>query len=131
MVKHYICSAYFLGTDELTGKAKNTTRRGLKTKKEAELALARIKLQVSEGTYKQKRAETYQEVNDLWITQYEKTVEESTFVKTAGYFKNISYLLWAIILSKKSQSLFAKNTTMNGLQRFKRRIQLNPTQKKF
>lgn len=78
----------FLGTDELTGKAKNTTRRGFKTKKEAELALARIKLQVSEGTYKQKRAETYQEVYDLWITQYEKTVEESTFVKTAGYFKN-------------------------------------------
>lgn len=78
----------FLGTDELTGKAKNTTRRGFKTKKEAELALARIKLQVSEGTYKQKSAETYQEVFDLWITQYEKTVEESTFVKTAGYFKN-------------------------------------------
>lgn len=78
----------FLGTDELTGKAKNTTRRGFKTKKEAEIALARIKLQVSEGTYKQKSAETYQEVYDLWITQYEKTVEESTFVKTAGYFKN-------------------------------------------
>ncbi|MCM3317181.1 site-specific integrase [Rummeliibacillus stabekisii] len=59
-----------------------------KTKKEAELALARIKLQVSEGTYKQKSAETYQEVYDLWIIQYEKTVEESTFVKTVGYFKN-------------------------------------------
>lgn len=78
----------FLGTDELTGKAKNTTRRGFKTKKEAELALARIKLQVSEGIYKQKSAETYREVYDLWITQYEKTVEESTFVKTVGYFKN-------------------------------------------
>ncbi|MER2192133.1 MAG: site-specific integrase [Solibacillus sp.] len=78
----------FLGTDELTGKAKNTTRRGFKTKKEAELALARIKLQVSEGSYKQKSAETYQEVYELWVTQYEKTVEESTFVKTVGYFKN-------------------------------------------
>lgn len=78
----------FLGTDELTGNPKNTTRRGFKTKKEAELALARIKLQVSEGTYKQKRTETYQEVYKLWIVQYEKTVEESTFVKTVGYFKN-------------------------------------------
>lgn len=78
----------FLGTDELTGKAKNTTRRGFKTKKEAELALARIKLQVSEGTFKQKSAEIYQEVYNLWINQYEKTLEESTFVKTAGYFKN-------------------------------------------
>ncbi|MEK4521160.1 Arm DNA-binding domain-containing protein [Psychrobacillus sp. FSL W7-1493] len=61
----------FIGTDELTGKAKNTTRRGFKTKKETELALARIKLQVSEGTYKQKSAETYQEVFDLRITQHE------------------------------------------------------------
>lgn len=78
----------YLGVDELTGKARSTTRRGYKTKKEAELALARIKLQVSEGTYKQKSTETYQEVYDLWITQYEKTVEESTFVKTVGYFKN-------------------------------------------
>lgn len=44
----------YLGVDELTGKARSTTRRGFKTKKEAELVLARIKLQVSEGTYKQK-----------------------------------------------------------------------------
>lgn len=78
----------YLGVNELTGKPKNTTRRGFKTKKEAELALAKIKVQVSEGTYRQTRAETYQEVYDLWITQYEKTVEESTFVKTVGYFKN-------------------------------------------
>ncbi|MGE7910775.1 tyrosine-type recombinase/integrase [Lysinibacillus xylanilyticus] len=78
----------YLGVDELTGKAKTTTRRGFKTKKEAELALSKIKIQVSEGTYRSSRAETYQEVYDLWIVQYEKTVEESTFVKTVGYFKN-------------------------------------------
>ncbi|WP_374965366.1 tyrosine-type recombinase/integrase [Lysinibacillus sp. RS5] len=78
----------YLGVDELTGKAKTTTRRGFKTKKEAELALSKIKIQVSEGTYRSSRAETYQDVYDLWIVQYEKTVEESTFVKTVGYFKN-------------------------------------------
>lgn len=78
----------YLGVDELTCKTKTTTRRGFKTKKEAELALSKIKIQVSEGTYRSSRAETYQEVYDLWIVQYEKTVEESTFVKTVGYFKN-------------------------------------------
>jgi len=78
----------YLGVDELTGKTKNTTRRGFRTKKEAELELNRIKVQVADGTYKQTRVETYQELYDLWITQYEKTVEESTFVKTAGYFTN-------------------------------------------
>lgn len=78
----------YLGTDEFTGKQKRTTKRGFKTQKEAELALARIKIQVAEGKYHQTRAETYQELYDLWIIQYEKTVEESTFVKTLGYFKN-------------------------------------------
>lgn len=78
----------YLGSDELTGKQKRTTRRGFKTKREAELALSRIKIQVFEGTYRNVRAKIYQELYDLWIVQYEKTVEESTFVKTRGYFKN-------------------------------------------
>ena len=78
----------YLGIDPLTGKQKRTMKRGFKTRKEAELALARLKLDVAKGTYKQERAETYQEVYDLWVIQYEKTVEESTFVKTTGLFKN-------------------------------------------
>ncbi|MFS0688759.1 site-specific integrase [Sporosarcina sp. 179-K 8C2 HS] len=78
----------YLGVDPLTGKQKRTMKRGFKTRKEAELALARLKLHVANGTYQQERAETYQEVSDLWVRQYEKTVEESTFVKTTGIFKN-------------------------------------------
>ncbi|MBD8033815.1 site-specific integrase [Solibacillus merdavium] len=78
----------YLGINELTGKPDNTTRRGFKTKREAEHALTKIKFEVSQGTYKSSRAETFQDVYDLWIIQYEKTVEESTFVKTIGYFKN-------------------------------------------
>ena len=78
----------YLGIDPLTGKQKRTMKRGFKTIKEAELALARIKLDVANGTYHQERVETYQEIYDLWINQYEKTVEESTFVKTTGLFKN-------------------------------------------
>lgn len=37
----------YLGVDELTGKAKNTTRRSFRTKKEAELELNRIKVKVA------------------------------------------------------------------------------------
>lgn len=55
---------------------------------EAELALARIKLDVANGAYKQERAEKYQVVYDLWLEQYEKIVEESSFAKTTGIFKN-------------------------------------------
>ncbi|MFJ7935537.1 tyrosine-type recombinase/integrase [Sporosarcina sp. NPDC096371] len=78
----------YLGVDPLTGKQKRTTKRGFKTLKEAKLALARIQLDVANGTYQQERPETYQEVYDLWVTQYEKTVEESSFVKTTGLFRN-------------------------------------------
>ncbi|KQL33339.1 site-specific integrase [Psychrobacillus sp. FJAT-21963] len=78
----------YLGIDPLTGKQKRSSRSGFKTRKEAELALARIKLDVAKGTYHQKRAETYQEIYELWIKQYEKTVEESTFIKTISIFKN-------------------------------------------
>ena len=78
----------YLGIDELTGKPNNTTRRGFKSKREAEHALTKIKFEVSQGTYRSSRAETFQDVYELWIIQYEKTVEESTFVKTIGYFKN-------------------------------------------
>ncbi|WP_342471981.1 site-specific integrase [Metasolibacillus sp. FSL H7-0170] len=34
------------------------------------------------------QAETYREVYELWVKRYEKTVEESTFVKTDGLFRN-------------------------------------------
>lgn len=85
--KYYMFKVY-LGVDPLTGDPKSTTRRKFKTKKEAELMLARIKLEVSNGTYRKQQAETYQEVYDLWIAQYEKTVEESTFVKTTAIFRN-------------------------------------------
>src|SRR5690606_15144642 len=78
----------YLGVDPLTGTELRTTRRGFKTIKEAELALARMKLEISKGTFRKTQAETYQEVYDLWIVQYEKTVEESTFAKTTGLFRN-------------------------------------------
>ncbi|MBY0221774.1 site-specific integrase [Sporosarcina aquimarina] len=78
----------YIGVNQLTGKQKRTTRRGFKTIKEAELALARIKLQIAKGTFQKQHAETYQNLYDLWIIQYEKTVAESTFVKTKRIFKN-------------------------------------------
>ncbi|MGG0655542.1 tyrosine-type recombinase/integrase [Rummeliibacillus pycnus] len=85
--KRYMFQIY-IGVDPLTGKQKRTTRRGFKTIKEAELALARLKLEISKGTYQKQQPETYQDIYELWVKQYEKTVEESTFVKTTVIFKN-------------------------------------------
>lgn len=78
----------YIGTDPLTGKQKRTTRRGFKTKKEAELALARLKLQIANGEYQKENVDTFEDVYNLWVLQYENTVEESTYVKTIGLFNN-------------------------------------------
>ncbi|AVK85934.1 site-specific integrase [Lysinibacillus sp. B2A1] len=78
----------YIGTDPLTGKQQRTTRRNFKTKKEAELALARIKLEIDKGTFRKIQAETYSDIYQLWVKHYEKTVEESTFIKTEGIFRN-------------------------------------------
>ncbi|WP_227752165.1 tyrosine-type recombinase/integrase [Viridibacillus arvi] len=43
---------------------------------------------MKEGTFQKQCVETYQDVYNLWLKHYEKTVEESTFVKTTGIFKN-------------------------------------------
>lgn len=85
--KRYMFKLY-VGTDELTGKEKHTTRRGFKTIKEAKLALSRIQLEISNGTFRKKVLDTYQDVYNEWVKEYETTVAESTFVKTTGIFKN-------------------------------------------
>ncbi|WP_336663716.1 tyrosine-type recombinase/integrase [Kurthia gibsonii] len=78
----------YIGLDPLTGKEKRTTRSNFKTQKEAKHALSRIQFEIKNGTFQKKTPETYLDVYNLWIKQYEKTVEESTFVKTSGIFKN-------------------------------------------
>lgn len=85
--KGYMFQLY-IGVDPLTGKEQRTTRRGFKTQKEAQLALSRIRLEIENGTFRKTTAETYQDMYELWIEQYKNTVEESTFVKTVGIFKN-------------------------------------------
>jgi len=88
----------YVGVDPLTGNEKRTTRSGFKTMKDAKSALYEIKHEISQGTFRKIQAKTYQDMYELWIKQYEKTVEESTFVKTEGYFKN--HILPAMSLYK-------------------------------
>lgn len=78
----------YLGTDPLTGKQRRTTRRGFKTRREAELEYSRLVLQREQEEVIKEKPKTYQEVYDLWLPIYEYSVEESTYVKTVGIFRN-------------------------------------------
>jgi integrase len=71
----------YLGTDPVTGKEVHTTRRGFSTKKEAKLALSRIKLDYEENGLKKDEKETFKQIYELWVETYKTTVKEVTFIK--------------------------------------------------
>lgn len=79
----------YLGTDPLTGKKKMTRRRGFKTQKEARLVLSRLEIQLQKGELNSmvNQYSTFNEVYNLWFTQYKQTVKESTWVTTERVFR--------------------------------------------
>lgn len=81
----YMFQAY-LGTDPNTGSRIRVTRQGFSTKKEASLALSRLKLEVGEGSFIKANEDTFQAVYNLWLEQYCNTVKESTLHKTMQLF---------------------------------------------
>ncbi len=72
----------YLGIDPATGKEVHTTRRGFSTKKEAKLALSRLKLDYEENGLQQDEKETFKQVYELWNEVYKTTVKEATFIKS-------------------------------------------------
>ena len=83
----YMFKAY-LGTDELTGKQKYTTRRGFTSRKEAQLAISRLKLEIEENGFVKANHDTFEEIYLLWFdSAYKNTVKESTYVKTKETFR--------------------------------------------
>lgn len=83
----YMFQAY-LGTDPNTGRRIRVTRQGFNTKKEASLAISRLKVDADEGTFIKASNDTFQAVYDLWLEQYRNTVKESTLQKTMELFNN-------------------------------------------
>ncbi|MGY3704769.1 site-specific integrase [Vagococcus martis] len=78
----------YLGIDPITGKQRETTRRGFKSVKEAKLALSRLEVEIAENGLKQnKPIRTYSELcNDWFNLIYKKRVKESTFWNTKTIF---------------------------------------------
>ncbi|MEG0679916.1 MAG: site-specific integrase, partial [Carnobacterium sp.] len=77
----------YLGINEFTGKQDTAEKRGYKTKKDAQMACKKIEFEYQQKKKVEKVSYTYQEVYELWIVTYEKTVKESTFSKTKEQFR--------------------------------------------
>lgn len=78
----------YLGIDPKTGKQIETTRRGFKKYKEATIEEARVRTIFAEGREETAPPQTFKEVYDQWLVEYEKTVRGSTLLKTKRIFKN-------------------------------------------
>lgn len=76
----------YLGVNPATGKPVKTTRRHFGTKKEAQLALSRRKLDFKEnGLGKQSRMK-FKELYDLWFEQHKKDIKQTTQQRIQFYF---------------------------------------------
>lgn len=109
----YMFKAY-LGTDPVTGKRINKTKQGFKTKKEAQLALARLQTEIENSGFRQAERMTFQQVYDLWVVNYELTVKESTFVKqTEQYRLHILPYFGTRMLDKITPAIVQKFANQN------------------
>lgn len=86
--KSYWMFSVYAGLDN-AGKQRNVTRRGFKTQKEAELGLARFQLGLEQPKKEvKKESQTFSEVYDLWLEEYESLVKPSTLLSTEQIFKH-------------------------------------------
>lgn len=73
----------YLGIDPVSGKPIRTRRRGFKTKREATIAESQLRTEFDATKYKNSSI-TFEQLYDMWLPHYEKTVRPST-VSTVRY----------------------------------------------
>ncbi|CAH0177838.1 Tyrosine recombinase XerC [Peribacillus simplex] len=66
------------GVNPETGKRQTTTRRGFKTKKEAQQAVSRVEQELANGISLNNNNLTYKDVFDQWFANHSKTIKAST-----------------------------------------------------
>lgn len=109
----------YLGVDPLTGKQVRTTRMGFKTKREAERAEFKLKEDFERsGSWKKVEVTTFDDVAQLWLEHYEKTVKASTYNTTQCYYQaQIRGVLGQVKINKISVLIcqkFANNISHLG-----------------
>ena len=85
--KAYMFNLY-LGIDPITGKKKRTTRRGFSSRKEANLALSKLRLELEEQGIGTVSNLTFQEAYELWIEQHKNEIKISTYDAIINKFKS-------------------------------------------
>ncbi|MCD1023509.1 site-specific integrase [Enterococcus sp. SMC-9] len=108
----------YLGTDYVTGKQINTTRRGFSTKKEAQYALNQLLLNHVDGVEEIKSKTTFKEVYDLWFPNYQTTVRESTWMTTDTRIKKYIIPIFGEMIFERIDTKTAQKTVNDWAKKF-------------
>ena len=79
--------SHYNGIDPTTGKRDIITKRGFETEADAEYELAKLKLELSRGTYSKKTTVAFSEVFEEWKIGYQNTVRPITLDRTMQQFE--------------------------------------------
>jgi integrase len=111
-----------VGIDPATGKRKTTTRRGFKTKKEAQLAAAKLYEEINSGTYIKDTDILFKDFAEEWLKMYSETAKISTvrirkheLKHLLGYFghiklKDVTRKMYQDMLFDLKKKGYADNT---------------------
>ena len=76
----------YLGLDNLTGKQIEVIRKGFKTRKEASLVEARVKLEYENSSFSRKTKNyKFKDVYELFLIEHKNTVKPGTYATTKRY----------------------------------------------
>nr|WP_269847395.1 site-specific integrase [Paenibacillus sonchi] len=78
---------YYGAIDPRTGKAKPSTKRGFKTKKEAQLHAAQTEIEIQEGSFITDKNSTFEAIYNLWYATNELSWKPSTRKAVKSKFK--------------------------------------------
>lgn len=98
----------YLGTEKVTGRQIQTTRRGFKTKKDASLAEKRLQHEVLEKGFNNDDTPTFESITLLWLENYKITVEASSYAKTFQLFKNYILPRFGKLKIKKIDTIYCQ-----------------------
>lgn len=86
--KYYEIKNHYIGKDVYTGKEKRISKKGFRTKREAENYCIKLKSEFLEVGFKTNQDYTFQDVYDLFIEQYKRKVKDTTYYKNTIHFNN-------------------------------------------
>ncbi len=87
--KYYEIKNHYIGKDIFTGKEKRISKKGFRTKREAEQYIIKAKSEFLNGGFKPNQDYTFQDVYDVWVKEYEPQVKQTTFNMMNVHIKNI------------------------------------------